>query len=374
MANPRVARNAYQRLYDMILSHGVTEYTRQHERYAHYRLFDDPVDNGRDARVRPRRAAHAPRPQHQVGRLRLRHGEAHPAAAARAGGLLEVHHRAPPEEGHRAVLGTAGRGALHVRLEAGSQPIDRARRPCSGARCTRTRCTSSPSRARTRCTPRSTGGSRPATTGSSITGIALPLLPEDLPGLPHPVRRELGEAHPARRRQAPHPVREGPRRHRHLPAQGREEPGLDRADGRPQLPQDRGVRLRLRSPRLQLRRRAQHREPRHHRVHRDPEARRRLPLRPAGRVAGAQDQAQEVPADGHRRGHPRSHQRARVPEAPEQRAHGSVPRPDGQDRHPVQHAPGRTRSRSTPATSTTGRSRASTSRPTPSRWGRCGRC
>jgi serine protein kinase len=49
MANPRVARNAYQRLYDMILSHGVTEYTRQHERYAHYRLFDDPIDNGRDA-------------------------------------------------------------------------------------------------------------------------------------------------------------------------------------------------------------------------------------------------------------------------------------------------------------------------------------
>src|SRR5438477_169880 len=49
MANPRVARNAYQRLYDMILSHGVTEYTRQHERYAHYRLFDDPVDSGRDA-------------------------------------------------------------------------------------------------------------------------------------------------------------------------------------------------------------------------------------------------------------------------------------------------------------------------------------
>src|SRR3954470_5122165 len=49
MANPRVARNAYQRLFDMILSHGVTEYTRQHERYAHYKLFDDPVDGGRDA-------------------------------------------------------------------------------------------------------------------------------------------------------------------------------------------------------------------------------------------------------------------------------------------------------------------------------------
>jgi len=49
MANPKVARNAYQRLYDMILSHGVTDYTRQHERYTHYRLFDDPIDAGRDA-------------------------------------------------------------------------------------------------------------------------------------------------------------------------------------------------------------------------------------------------------------------------------------------------------------------------------------
>jgi serine protein kinase len=49
MANPRVARNSYQRLYDMILSHGFTEYTRHHERYVHYRLFDDPIDEGRDA-------------------------------------------------------------------------------------------------------------------------------------------------------------------------------------------------------------------------------------------------------------------------------------------------------------------------------------
>src|SRR5688500_7153042 len=49
MASPRVARNAYQRLYDMILSHGATDYARHHERHTHYRLFDDPVDNGRDA-------------------------------------------------------------------------------------------------------------------------------------------------------------------------------------------------------------------------------------------------------------------------------------------------------------------------------------
>jgi serine protein kinase len=48
-ADPRVARNAYQRLYDMILSHGVAEYQSHHERHLHYRLFDDPIDAGRDA-------------------------------------------------------------------------------------------------------------------------------------------------------------------------------------------------------------------------------------------------------------------------------------------------------------------------------------
>jgi serine protein kinase len=49
MSNPKVARNAYQRLYDMILSHGFTDYTRHHDRHVHYRLFDDPIDAGRDA-------------------------------------------------------------------------------------------------------------------------------------------------------------------------------------------------------------------------------------------------------------------------------------------------------------------------------------
>jgi serine protein kinase len=49
LGNPKVARNSYQRLYDMILSHGTVEYTRHHERYVHYRIFDDPIDGGRDA-------------------------------------------------------------------------------------------------------------------------------------------------------------------------------------------------------------------------------------------------------------------------------------------------------------------------------------
>ena len=49
MQTPRVARNSYQRLYDMILSHGTVPYASHHERCVHYRLFDDPIDAGRDA-------------------------------------------------------------------------------------------------------------------------------------------------------------------------------------------------------------------------------------------------------------------------------------------------------------------------------------
>jgi serine protein kinase len=47
--NPQVARSAYQRLYDMILSYGTQEYTRNREPIVHYKFFDDLFDNGRDA-------------------------------------------------------------------------------------------------------------------------------------------------------------------------------------------------------------------------------------------------------------------------------------------------------------------------------------
>jgi serine protein kinase len=46
---PQVARSAYQRLYDMILSYGTDEYTCNRETITHFRFFDDPFDNGRDA-------------------------------------------------------------------------------------------------------------------------------------------------------------------------------------------------------------------------------------------------------------------------------------------------------------------------------------
>ena len=48
-ANPKVARTAFQRLYDMILSYGTREYTEHRETIIHYNFFDDPIDNGADA-------------------------------------------------------------------------------------------------------------------------------------------------------------------------------------------------------------------------------------------------------------------------------------------------------------------------------------
>jgi serine protein kinase len=47
--NPWLARNAFQRVYDMILSFGIKRYTYLKQDYVHYKFFDDPIDNGADA-------------------------------------------------------------------------------------------------------------------------------------------------------------------------------------------------------------------------------------------------------------------------------------------------------------------------------------
>ncbi|MHC4917536.1 MAG: hypothetical protein ACYTGB_18830, partial [Planctomycetota bacterium] len=49
VADPKVTRNAFQRLYDMILSYGTEEYTRHREKLLRYKFFDDPISGGRDA-------------------------------------------------------------------------------------------------------------------------------------------------------------------------------------------------------------------------------------------------------------------------------------------------------------------------------------
>src|SRR5512138_2097604 len=48
-SDPKVARTAFQRVYDMIVSYGQEEYSRNRETFVHYNFFDDPFENGKDA-------------------------------------------------------------------------------------------------------------------------------------------------------------------------------------------------------------------------------------------------------------------------------------------------------------------------------------
>jgi len=47
--DPKVARTAYQRIYDMIVSYGEEEYSHYRENLIHYKFFDDPFESGKDA-------------------------------------------------------------------------------------------------------------------------------------------------------------------------------------------------------------------------------------------------------------------------------------------------------------------------------------
>src|ERR1041385_6722669 len=46
---PQVTRNAYQRLYDMVLSHGVEEYIDNKKKLVRYKFFRDETHGGKDA-------------------------------------------------------------------------------------------------------------------------------------------------------------------------------------------------------------------------------------------------------------------------------------------------------------------------------------
>ena len=80
IANPRLLRNAFQRVYDMILHFGTDRYTAHKQEVVHYKFFDDPFEDGADA---------------VTG---LRNGSPNPVAA-RAGGLEQEHDRTAAEEG-----------------------------------------------------------------------------------------------------------------------------------------------------------------------------------------------------------------------------------------------------------------------------------
>lgn len=47
--NPSVARSAFQRVYDMVLSHGTEEYYEYKKKITRYKFFSDPFEEGKDA-------------------------------------------------------------------------------------------------------------------------------------------------------------------------------------------------------------------------------------------------------------------------------------------------------------------------------------
>ncbi|OIQ15978.1 MAG: serine protein kinase [Bacteriovorax sp. MedPE-SWde] len=47
--DPRVARNSFQRIYDMIMSFGTSTYNEYKKEITRYHFFDDPIENGKDA-------------------------------------------------------------------------------------------------------------------------------------------------------------------------------------------------------------------------------------------------------------------------------------------------------------------------------------
>ncbi|MFA7613584.1 MAG: serine protein kinase, partial [Candidatus Caldatribacteriota bacterium] len=49
MKDPKIARNSFQRIYDMIMSYGTSSYTEYKKDVTRYHFFDDPIENGKDA-------------------------------------------------------------------------------------------------------------------------------------------------------------------------------------------------------------------------------------------------------------------------------------------------------------------------------------
>ena len=56
--NPAVLRDAFQRIYDLIISYGTEEYVENKDKLIRYRFFSDP-DNGGGCCLRPGDAADA---------------------------------------------------------------------------------------------------------------------------------------------------------------------------------------------------------------------------------------------------------------------------------------------------------------------------
>ena len=47
--NPKITRNAFQRMYDMVMEKGTDEYVDVKKQIVHYKFFDDAENDGKDA-------------------------------------------------------------------------------------------------------------------------------------------------------------------------------------------------------------------------------------------------------------------------------------------------------------------------------------
>ena len=112
---PQVTRNAYQRIYDMIVSYGTEEYIDNKKRLVRYDFFKDERNGGQNAiyglDIPLMRLVHVLKAAAEgygpEQRVILLHGPV---------GILEEHHRAPAQAGARELLAHAGRRALHLQL------------------------------------------------------------------------------------------------------------------------------------------------------------------------------------------------------------------------------------------------------------------
>ncbi len=114
-ARPQVTRNAFQRVYDMIISYGTEEYIDNKKKLIRYNFFKDEIDGGRDAiyglDIPLMRLVHVLKAASEgygpEKRVILLHGPV---------GSSKIDDRAAAQEGPRALLAHARRRALHLRV------------------------------------------------------------------------------------------------------------------------------------------------------------------------------------------------------------------------------------------------------------------
>ena len=205
----------------MIMSYGAETYEEARQRKDPLPVLRRSRRRRPRRRLRPRRILAIARQRLQERRQGLRHREAR-AAAARPGRQQQEHDRAAAEARAGTLLAHRRRRALHARLGRSGRRRRRALVPdARGAAAPDSR-----PLPRRRARASSTPAAAKTTIKVRIVGELCPfcrfIYTERLKKYDGDWTRVVA----GRPRQAADPQREGPHRHRHVPAEGREEPGL----------------------------------------------------------------------------------------------------------------------------------------------------